>query len=78
MKQFSITIHSFHELQDFVSIATVQPFQVIVGNERQQINGKSFMGMRSLDYSRPVVVRADCDENAFSAFLHQAERFLSA
>ena len=78
MHHFNIHIQSFHQVREFVSLAMVQPFDVLVGNDKQQINGKSFMGMMSLDYSRPVVVRADCDENAFSAFLHQAERFLTA
>ena len=77
VKQFSIAIHSFNEIQDFVSLATVQPFQVLVGNEQHQINGKSFIGMMSLDYSHPVSVQVECDETAFSQFRLQAARFLA-
>ena len=76
MKQFSIAIHSLEEVQAFVSLATVQPFPVLVGNERQRTNGKSFMGMISLDYSEPVTVQVECDEAAFCRFCREAERFL--
>ena len=48
MHRFSITIESFRQIKDFVAMATVQPFDVIVENEKQQINGKSFIGMFSL------------------------------
>ena len=43
-----------------------QPYDIKVGNDRQCINGKDFMGMCTLDFSRPVQVQADCtaDEGA--------------
>ena len=68
MQEFNIHIHSFQEVQEFINLATVQPFPVLVGNDVQQVNGKSFIGMVSLDYSRPLLVRADCDESALSKF----------
>lgn len=77
VQEFNIVLHSFEDVQDFVSLATVQPFHVMVGNERQQINGKSFMGMFSLDYSRPLLVTVDCGEAEFQRFLQAASRFLA-
>ena len=68
MQQFEICFHSFAEVQDFVSLATVQPFQITVGNDHQQVNVKSFMGMLSLDFSRPIQVRADCSSEVFDHF----------
>lgn len=68
MQQFDICLHSFAEVQDFVSLATVQPFQVMVGNDHQQVNAKSFMGMLSLDFSRPIQVKADCSSEVFDRF----------
>ena len=62
MKQFDIVLHSFQDVQDFVEIATIQPFRVLVGNDRARVNAKSFMGMFSLDYSQPIPVRAACSD----------------
>ena len=68
MRQFHIAMDSFGKVLAFVRLAMTQPFDVSVGNERQSINGKDLMGMFSLDYSRPVRVRADCPEEVFEAF----------
>ena len=78
MKHFSITIRSFSEVQEFVALAMVQPFEVLVGNENQRINGKSFMGMFSLDFRCPVQVHVNCDEVAFARFRKEAARFMIA
>lgn len=77
MQEFNIRIHSFREIQDFISMATVQPFPVLVGNEYQLVNAKSFIGMVSLDFSRPLKVRCDCDSDGLRNFRHQASRFLA-
>ena len=77
MKEFNIAIRSFQEVQEFVGVATVQPFQVMVGNDVQLVNAKSFIGMVSLDYSRPLKVLCDCDVDGFQNFQNQASRFLA-
>ncbi|MBQ7416365.1 MAG: HPr family phosphocarrier protein [Oscillospiraceae bacterium] len=76
MKQFDIALHSFEDVQDFVEVATVQPFRILVGNDRARVNAKSFMGMFSLDFSEPVHVRADCTDEECSRFKQAAARFL--
>lgn len=76
MKQFDIHLHSFQDIQDFVELATVQPFRIVVGNDRTRVNAKSFMGMFSLDLTAPVQVRADCTDEECIAFRLAAARFL--
>ncbi len=76
MHQFDICVRSFRHIQDFVSLAMVQPFEVLVGNERQQVNGKSFIGMFSLDHSRPLQVRVRCSEEQFGHFRQAADALL--
>ena len=66
--RFHIQLTSFEQIKTFVSLAARQPFDVVVGNERQAINGKDLMGMFSLDYTRPVSVYADCSADAFATF----------
>lgn len=76
MKHFDIILHSFEDVQSFVELATVQPFRIVVGNDRTRVNAKSFMGMFSLDFSIPVQVRADCTEEQCDRFKEAAARFL--
>ncbi len=77
MQEFDIHIRSFQEIREFVELATVQPFRVLVGNDLQQVNAKSFIGMVSLDYTRPLQVKADCDVTALERFQHTVEKFLA-
>lgn len=77
MQNFYIKLRSFQEVQEFISIATVQPFAVLVGNEAQQVNGKSFIGMVSLDHTRPLLVQADCDLPAVEGFRNVVQKFLA-
>lgn len=76
MQEFHIALKSFQEVREFVTLATVQPFRVLVGNDAQQVNAKSFMGMVSLDYSQPLLVRADCDSQAMQTFRKVVSKFL--
>lgn len=68
MREFNITVRSLGQVKAFVALAMVQPFEVLVGNDRQQVNGKSFIGMFSLDYKRPVKVSVKCSEEEFGKF----------
>lgn len=68
MQQFEINLRSFQQVQDFVSLALQQDFDISVGNEHQHINGKELLGMFSLDYSAPVQVSVNCDDDAFHTF----------
>ena len=77
MQKFHISLRSFQDVQEFISMATVQPFAILVGNEAQQVNGKSFIGMVSLDHSRPLQVQADCDCQAWQTFRKVVGKFIA-
>ena len=72
MKAFSISIRSLKEVRDFVSLAMVQPFDVLVCNDHQQVNGKNFMGMFALDLRQPLQVQVNCDEDSYQNFRQKA------
>ena len=77
VKQFEIMLRSFQDVQEFVEIATIQPFRVLVGNDRSRVNAKSFMGMFSLNYAEPIQVRADCSETDCRQFMSAVNKFLA-
>ena len=59
-----------------MELAVRQRFDVHVGNAWQRINGKDFMGMFSLDYSRPVRVSVSCSQEEYDRFRAEAAPFL--
>ena len=77
MRHFNIAMDSFRQVQEFVRLAMTQPFDVLVGNERQNINGKDLMGMFSLDFRFPQRVSCTCSEEEFCRFHSQAAPFLA-
>ena len=76
MHQFHVRFHSFHEVQEFVNLATMQQFPITVGSEHYHVNASSLMGMFTLDCSQPICVMAHCSEEEFHRFLWDADRFL--
>ena len=76
MKQFSISIHSFADILEFVSLSSQQPFDITVG-DAQEISGKSLMAMLGLNFRHPVLVSVNCDETAFLQFQSAAAKFLA-
>ena len=75
--EFHIRIRTFQEAQEFIKLATVQPFRVSLGNDFQSANATSFMGVVSLDHRHPLRVTADCCEEEFARFRQMAARFLA-
>ena len=69
---FNISLTTFEQVKTFVALASRQPFDIRVGNDRQCINGKDLMGIFSLDFSRPLLVQADCSADEAAAFRQDA------
>ncbi len=77
MKEFEIRLRSVQDVQGFVALSTTRAFTVLVGNdEHHLVNGKSFMEMFSLDFTRPLTAAAECSEEEFCQFCVEATRFL--
>lgn len=76
MQEFHILLRSGSQVQSFVNISMTQPFEIRVGNEGQEINGKDLMGMFSLDYSAPIRVRVKCSREEFLQFRQSAKEYL--
>ena len=78
MKEFHISIRSVEEVQAFVQLAMVQPFEVLVGSDCSQVSGKNFVGMFSLDFRQPLQVLVDCDEDSFCRFRQEATELFAS
>ena len=77
MKQFSVWMRSFEDIQTFVSLASQQPFDISVGTDDQDISAKSLMAVLGLNFRKPVTVQMDCDDNQFANFQAAAARFIA-
>lgn len=76
MRKFRIRFASFSDVQSFVDLATQFSFPIIVGNDSYHVNGTSFMGMFSLDYSQPLTATMNCSDEDAERFRQAAQRYL--
>ena len=77
MREFEIRIKSVHDVLTFVNLATARTFDILVSNEKHQVNGKSFMEMFCLNFRRPLKVRMVCTEEEYQQFLLDAASLLA-
>lgn len=75
MQTFRVVFRSFEDVREFVSASMTQRFDITVGSGAYRVDAKSLMIMFSLDYSRPLEVRADCSEAECAEFLEKTARF---
>ena len=75
MQQIEIRLRSVQDVQEFVALATAQPFSVTVGNDDHQVSGECFMEMFCLDFTRPMFARANCTEVVFEPFRTALAKF---
>lgn len=66
---------SLGDVQEFVGLATLQPYTVQVQDKDRTVNAKSFMEMFTLDLSAPLFVTVSGDENE-AHFAHAAKKFI--
>ena len=77
VQEFMVRFHSFRDIQDFVSLASAQPHNLIVGSDRFQVNATSFMGMFALNCRKPQKVCVNCTEEELQLLLTVFHRFLA-
>lgn len=77
MREFTVRLRSFQDVQAFVALAAAQSFPITVGSSDYYVSATSFMGMFTLDFSRPLQAAADCSQEQWTRFSQEAERFLA-
>ena len=77
MREFEIRIKSVRDVLAFVNLATKCPFPVKVSNGRHTVNGKSFMEMVCMNFSRSSKAVVDCSEEAFEQFRQDVQSVLA-
>ncbi len=75
MRHFYVALRSPTDVRDFVSIASVQPFGVMVENDGKVVNGKSLMGLFCLDHCSVHQVSMDCSPEEYDHFFEATEQF---
>ena len=71
----NIQLSTVEVVKDFVNAISVFECEVDLRSERYCVNGKSIMGIFSLDLSRPIKLEADVDDKTQADFLKAVEPY---
>lgn len=77
MRQFAVNLRSFQDVQNFVTISASQDFSITVGTPDYYVSATSFMGMFTLDYTRPLECTADCTDAQWERFYQAASSYIA-
>lgn len=69
----TVRFASLGDIREFVGLATLQPYNVMVFDGDRTVNAKSFMEMFTIDFAHPL--RVDVGENE-SVFAPVAKKFI--
>ena len=61
MLEKTIMLSKFDDVKKFVDIANTKDYDVELLSGKYIVNGKSIMGVFSLDLTKPILVRAHCE-----------------
>ena len=78
MSEFYVSLASIEDVRQFVNAATRCPCEVDVLSGRYVVDGKSIMGLFSLDLSQPVKVQVHGGEEDREAFRRSVAVFAAA
>lgn len=74
MIEKTIMLSDFTRVKTFVSLANSLPYDISLVSGRKKVNGKSIIGIFSLDLTKPVTVIADTD--SIAAFSRKIEPYV--
>lgn len=77
MQEFEIRLYSVQDVQDFVALATTQPFPITIRDAHNKISADSFMELFCLDFTHTLRVVCDCSQEQLNQFRWDAQRFLA-
>jgi len=77
MKSFNIKLTSINDVKSFVSIANDQSYEIDLVSGRYIIDGKSIMGIFSLDLTKPIRVEVHASDEEGAAFKNLVEDYIA-
>ena len=72
----TIQLSSVNDVREFVSLATTQPYAVLVEDGERTVNATSFMEMFTLDLSAPLHLKIEKENE--ERFRNAAKSFLTS
>ncbi len=73
MLKTTIRLKTIGDVKKFAAITNKYTFKISLSSEQYKIDGKSIMGVFSLDLSKPLLLEAETED--FASFLEEIRPF---
>ncbi len=74
MIELKVLLSTITDVKDFVQIVNRYPYHVDLISDRYIVDGKSIMGIFSLDLAQPILARINCESDC--ELISKLQRFL--
>ncbi|MGI6546130.1 MAG: HPr family phosphocarrier protein [Fastidiosipilaceae bacterium] len=74
MQELKVLLSTIADVKDFVQIVNQYSYHVDLISDRYIVDGKSIMGIFSLDLTRPLLARINCESDC--ELISELQRFL--
>lgn len=72
----NLKVNKVNEIKEFVKIASKYKFDISLIDGKYKVDAKSILGILSLDFSSPIKMKIDTDENTASLFLKEIKDYI--
>lgn len=76
MREHKIRLNSIDDVRKFVKYANDYDFEIDLASGRYSVDGKSIMGIFSLDLSKVLVMRVHSEDDKCSEFIEDTSEFM--
>ena len=76
MKNIKVCINAIEDVKEFNSICSKSMCDIDVGSGKYIVDGKSILGLYSLDLTKPVCVSINGTSNDIESFISMIGRFI--
>ena len=76
MTKRTILLATINDVRDFVDITRKYDMEIDLASGRYVVDGKSIMGIFSLDLLKPIVITAYGDDDVCAKFFAEIEKFI--
>lgn len=66
MFEIDLMLNTIERVKAFVQYSMMQEYNVTLSSREKEVNAKSIMSIFSLDLTKPVHLKADCEQNDFT------------
>jgi phosphotransferase system HPr-like phosphotransfer protein len=77
MEKLTIGFAEIKDIENFVEVVAKYDFAVTLAQGKYEVDGKSLMGIFTLDITRPIEIVFDANTEESNAFIQEIQKYIA-